>query len=150
MNSAIYKSELHIPGMEYTKVICFDGYLFYSGIAVYYVGTDRTIVRYYDYSSVEGKDLLLEDFQVYASAFYENMLKNGHLNGGSSFEYFVNNYTLEDAKEYYETAKAARLEKQNPSDSEGVNALVWIIPTAVAVILLGGALAFVTYRKKKS
>ena len=152
MNSSIYKSELHIPGMEYTKVICFDGYLFYSGIAVYYVGTDRTIVRYYDYSSVEGMDLLLEDFQVYASAFYENMLKNGHLNGGNSFEYFVDNYTVEEAKEYYEKAKAERLEKENQTESEkdsGVSLLWWIIPTA-AVVLLGGTIAFVTYRKKKT
>jgi hypothetical protein len=149
MNSSIYESELHIPGMEYTKVICFDGYLFYSGIAVYYVGTDRTIVRYYDYSSVEGTDYLLEDFQIYAAAYYENMLLHGDENGGDSFKYFTDKYTVEEAKEYYETAKAARLEKQNSTDSEGVNALVWIIPTAAAVVLLGGAVAFVTYRKKK-
>ena len=98
-------------------------------------------------------DLLLEDFQVYASAFYENMLKNGHLNGGNSFEYFVDNYTVEEAKEYYEKAKAERLEKENQTGSEkdsGVSILWWIIPTAAAIVLLGGIVAFVTYRKKKT
>ena len=158
--------------MEYTKVICFDGYLFYSGIAVYYVGTDRTIVRYYDYSSVEGTDYLLEDFQIYAAAYYENMLLHGDENGGDSFKYFTDKYTVEEAKEYYETAKAERLEKDNQTENEGENesetlttgtegnqtnekdsgasALWWIIPTAAAVVLLGGTVAFVTYRKKKT
>ena len=166
MNSSIYESKLHIPGMEYTKVICFDGYLFYSGIAVYYVGTDRTIVRYYDYYSVEGTDLLLEDFQIYAAACYENMLMHGDENGSVSLKYFVDNYTVEEAKEYYESAKAERLEKENQIETEnlttgtesnptnekdsGTSTLWWIIPTAAAVVLLGGAVAFIALRKKKT
>ena len=94
--------------------------------------------------------MLLEDFQIYAAACYENMLMHGDENGSVSLKYFVDNYTVEEAKEYYESAKAARLEKQNSTDSEGVNALVWIIPTAAAVVLLGGAISFIALRKKKT
>jgi hypothetical protein len=83
-------------------------------------------------------------------AHYETMKKYGHLDGIASFSRFVKNNTLEQAKAYYEKAKAERLEKQNSTDSEGINALVWIIPTTAAVILLGGAVAFIALRKKKT
>ena len=64
--------------------------------------------------------------------------------------HFVDNYTVAEAKEYYETAKAERLEKENQTEGEGANVLVWIIPTAAAVVLLGGAIAFIALRKKKT
>ena len=37
----------------------------------------------------------------------------------------------------------------NEKDS-GASALWWIIPTAAAVVLLGGAIAFIALRKKKN
>ena len=150
LNSDIYNSELHLPDTEYSRVVCFAAQHSQEATCVYYVGDNRTIVRCYEYYSAEGVDILLDDFVVYAKVYDEMTRKNGHLNGGGSFLHFVDNYTVAEAKEYYETAKAERLEKENQTEGEGANVLVWIIPTAAAVVLLGGAIAFIALRKKKT
>ena len=149
LNSSIYQSKLHLSDTKYTEIVCFTGEMNHQPTCVYYIGDNRTIVRCYPNYFDEGFDLLLEDYKVYAAAYCEMQRSNGHLDGVGSFLHFVDNHTVEEAKEYYEKAKAERLEKQNSTDSEGVNVLVWILPAA-AILLVGGAVAFVTYRKKKT
>lgn len=167
MNSSIYESDLHLPDTKYTEIVCFTGEMNQTPTCVYYIGDNRTIVRCYDNYSADGFDMLWEDFRIYAAAYY-NVLGEG-LIGGYRFSSLVNEYTIDNIKGYYEKAQKY-LENNNQTETEtenenlttgtvnnptdekesGASALWWILPTAAAILLAGGAIAFVTYRKKKA
>lgn len=174
LNSSIYDSKLHMPSTEYSRVLCFDGENNHLGTFIYYISSEYTIVRYYDDHYSEGIDLMLPDFQVYALAHFENMIKYGHLDGGASFSNFVKNNTLDEAKSYYEKTKAERLEKENQTENNGndtgasiensqnentekqsdkdsgMSYLWWIVPAVAVVVVFGGVIVFLVNRKKKT
>ena len=182
INSDIYQSKLHTENNQYTRVVCFDEANAYSGAYIYYIGTERTIVRTYKNHSEPAVDLLLEDFQLYSAAYYADLKANPGQIGCAGVYSFIENYTVEEAQEIYEQSMA-KLEKENEANNKeenkeenlpagtepentgntqnenpkntadkdgGTNILIWIIPTAAAVVLLGGAIAFIALRKKKN
>ena len=184
-NSDIYQSELHTENNEYTRIVCFDTTNQYGGMFIYYIGSERTIVRVYKDRSSQAVDLLEEDFQAYCLAYCAYIEANPGIRGGN-VHYFIENYTVDEAQEIYDQAME-KLEKENQTENEnlttgtegnqtnenqsetesdtlttgtegnqpnekdsGASALWWIIPTAAAVVLLGGAIAFIALRKKKT
>ena len=146
IDSSIYHSKLHLSNTEYTRIVCFAAEHSHETTCVYYVGNNRTIVRCYQHYDAEGVDILLEDFTIYASAYYEFLLKHGDWNGGGSFVDFTKSMTVEEAKAYLEQTKDGGIVKDNQTDKGEI--LVWMVPVAV-VVLLGTVVSVFTFMRKK-
>ncbi len=132
LTSAVYESELHVDGTQYTEIICYEGTMLRKGTAVYYVFGDDALVRYYGNPTAEPVDFTLADFVVYATAYYESMKKYGHMDGGGdSFLTFVENNSIEE------------LQKED----ENNQVYIWI--GIGAVLVAGASVAIWVFSKKK-
>jgi len=132
-----------------------------------YIDTDQGVfVRFYQHCFAPAIEMTEEEYNIRAEQ-YRNYLYSlpDDVGGGMNFAEFIKNPIIvepsdqkpnegEDMGENIttgtETEGDGNQNTEPKSDkNSGVSLLWWIIPTA-AVVLLGGAVAFVTYRKKKA
>lgn len=132
-----------------TNLYCFDGSRSMQGIVIFFLTTDGTFVRCYDYEYSAYQDFTLADFQKYGTEFDEyisapetNYDENGSpLYGTHFFSDFVaagGEYTPPERTDTNETDAADR-------------SWVWITVCVgiSAIVLLAGATGIVLYRKRK-
>lgn len=119
------------------SIICFDGHGVQQYAAVLYFTDGGVFVRHYDYPNSEAVEYTLEEYQIYAAAYYEYLTayetnyneKGEPLNGGSiTFSDFIENVYSPEANDTRNPLK--------PTEINNIIIILVIIFVCVVVLFL--------------
>ena len=150
---------------EVKRIACYDKDSSHFGTLVY-LDTDKgSFVRYYATSMAPAIEMTEAEYQVIAEQYWNYLisLPDG-IGGGTSFAEFIKNPIIVDPPVEDDNENGAEnlttgteiegsenQNTENKSDKKSnMSILWWILPTAAAILFVGAAVAFVTYRKKKT